>query len=55
MTDPFQGLAARFGATLGAPAYPTVMVPHPISTKAPAFLADLADRVVADVAARLGA
>lgn len=55
MTDPFQGLAARFGATLGAPAYPTVMVPHPISTKDPAFLADLADRVVADVAARLGA
>ncbi len=53
MTEPFQGLAARFGATLGAPAHPSVMVPHPVSTKDDAHLEDLADRVADDVAARL--
>ena len=53
MTEPFQGLAARFGATLGAPAYPTVMVPHPVSTKDDAALQALADRFAPDVAARL--
>lgn len=53
MTEPFQGLAARFGATLGAPAYPSVMVPHPISSKSHEVLEELADRVAPDVAARL--
>ncbi len=53
MTEPFQGLAARFGATLGAPAYPAVMVPHPVSSKDDAHLRALADRVAPDVAARL--
>lgn len=53
MTEPFQGLAARFGATLGAPAYPSVMVPHPIATKDEAYLADLAERVADEVTARL--
>lgn len=53
MTDPFQGLAARFGATLGASTYPAVMVPHPVSTKNEAYLAALADRVAPAVAQRL--
>lgn len=53
MTEPFQGLAARFGATLGAPAYPSVMVPHPVSSKDQAYLSDLADQVADDVVARL--
>lgn len=53
MTEPFQGLAARFGATLGAPAYPSVMVPHPISSKDADYLSSLAERVADDVVARL--
>lgn len=53
MTEPFQGLAARFGATLGAPAYPSVMVPHPISSKDPDYLSDLAERIADDVLTRL--
>lgn len=53
MTEPFQGLAAKFGATLGAPAYPSVMVPHPISTKSEEYLRELGSRVASDVIARL--
>lgn len=53
MTEPFQGLAAQFGATLGAPAYPSVLVPHPVSTKSEEYLRKLADRVAPDVVARL--
>jgi hypothetical protein len=32
-TDPFQGLVAEFGASLGLPAPPAVSVPHPISSR----------------------
>ena len=53
ITEPFQGLAASFGATLGMPAYPCVMVPHPVATKDDATLDTLADHVVDQVAARL--
>ena len=53
MTEPFQGLAANFAATLGAPGYPCITVPHPISTRDDAALDALADRVAADVASRL--
>ena len=53
ITEPFQGLAASFGATLGAPAYPSVMVPHPISSKPREHIREVAERVAPDVAARL--
>lgn len=53
MTEPFQGLAASFGATLGAPAYPCVAVPHPVSTKDDATLDTLADHVLDQVVLRL--
>ena len=53
MTEPFQGLAARFGATLGVTAYPSVMVPHPISTQDDQELQRLAQSVVDDVVQRL--
>ncbi len=53
MTEPFQGLAATFGATLGMPAYPGVLVPHPVATKDDATLDRLADHVVDTVVARL--
>jgi hypothetical protein len=55
ITDPFQGLAARFAVTLGMPAYPVTMVPHPVSTLDDAALDELADRAAGGVAARLGA
>jgi hypothetical protein len=53
MTEPFQGLAARFGANLGAPGYPTVMVPHPVAVKEEEYLEELAQRIVDDVVQRL--
>jgi hypothetical protein len=53
ITEPFQGLAARFGATLGVPTYPTLIVPHPVSTKSPEQLEVLADRVVTAAISRL--
>lgn len=53
MTEPFQGLAARFSQTLGAPGYPTVMVPHPVATLDGAGLDALAVQVADDVIARL--
>lgn len=53
ITEPFQGLAASYAVKLGAAGYAPVVVPHPISTKEPAFLAGLAERVVSDVIARL--
>jgi len=45
-TDPFQGLVAEFGASLGLPAPPAVSVPHPISSRNEDYL-----RRVAAVAA----
>lgn len=53
MTEPFQGLAARFAQNLGAPGYPAVMVPHPVATKDDATLDGLADRIADEVVARL--
>lgn len=53
MTAPFQGLAARFAATLRVPGYPAVIVPHPVSTKAAAALDTIADKACEDLVARL--
>ncbi len=53
ITEPFQGLAASFSATLGMPGYHNVMVPHPISSKDEEHLSKLADRVADSVAAQL--
>jgi hypothetical protein len=51
VTEPFQGLAANFAATLGMPGYSAIVVPHPIASKNEAWLAKLADQV-ADTASR---
>lgn len=53
MTEPFQGLAANFAANLGAPGYPCITVPHPISTRDDAALDDLADQVADSLVLRL--
>jgi len=53
MTEPFQGLAARFSANLGAPGYPAVMVSHPVATKDDSTLDVLAEKIADDVVARL--
>jgi hypothetical protein len=37
-TDPFQGLVAKFGLSLGLGAPPAVSVPHPISSRDEAYL-----------------
>ncbi len=54
LTEPFVGLAANFAVNLGAPGYPCVTVPHPISTRDDAALDALATQVADDLAARLG-
>lgn len=53
ITEPFQGLAASFSATLGLPGYHNVQVPHPIASKDDETLKTLAKRVVATVEAQL--
>lgn len=53
ITEPFQGLAASFAKNLGAPGYPPVMVPHPVSSKDMDHLRALAAAVADAVAARL--
>lgn len=51
ITEPFQGLAAGFAATLGMPGYPAAVVPHPVSSQGADRLARMA-REVADAVAR---
>lgn len=53
ITEPFQGLAARFAGTLGAPDYPPTLVPHPVATKDDGYLRRLAREVADSVYARL--
>ena len=53
ITEPFQGLASSFSASLGVPGYHNAMVPHPIATRDDERLSQLADRVVDTVAAQL--
>lgn len=53
ITEPFQGLAASFSATLGLPGYHNVQVPHPIASKDIDDLRVLARRVVDTVESQL--
>jgi hypothetical protein len=53
ITEPFQGLAASFSATLGLPGYHNVQVPHPIASKGEDDLRALARRVVTTVEQQL--
>lgn len=53
LTEPFQGLAANFAATLGMPGYHNVLVPHPIASKDEVELHRLASRVVDTVVQQL--
>lgn len=53
LTEPFQGLAANFAATLGMPGYHNVLVPHPIASKDEVALHRLARRVVDTVVQQL--
>lgn len=55
ITEPFQGLASGFAATLGMPGYHNAFVPHPISSKDDAALRRYADRVVDTIAQQLTA
>jgi hypothetical protein len=41
-TDPFQGLVAEFGRSLGLVAPPAVSVPHPVSSRDSVYLAAVA-------------
>ena len=49
ISDVFQGLAASFAASRGLAACPTAVVPHPVSSKSDAHIAELARRVVGTV------
>lgn len=51
ITDVFQGILAAFAENLGAPGYPAVVVPHPLSARPVDFLQARA-REAADVALR---
>ena len=53
LTEPFQGLAASFAATLGMPGYHNILVPHPIASKDEIELHHLASRVVDTVVQQL--
>jgi len=44
ITEPFQGLVASYAARLGAPGYPCLVLPHPISSRTDDELAALADK-----------
>jgi hypothetical protein len=56
-TDPFQGLVAQFGRSLGLASPPAVSVPHPISSRATPYLravaADAADQLRVQLVGRL--
>lgn len=49
ISDVFQGLAASFAASRGLAGCPTAVVPHPVSSKSDAHIAELARRVVGTV------
>ncbi len=48
-TVPFKGLATVRRASLGLPDLPLIFLPHPMMTKTPAEVEQLADGVVAEV------
>jgi hypothetical protein len=49
ITEPFQTLVASTARNLGAPRYPTVVVPHPIASKDEDHLRSLAHSVAGTV------
>jgi hypothetical protein len=53
VTEPFTVLVGSFARTLGAPGYPPMVVPHPISSKDDEHLRKMADGVADAVAAQL--
>ena len=53
VTEPFTVLVGSIAKTLGAPGYPPVVVPHPISSKDDEHLRKMADGVADAVAAQL--
>ena len=55
ISDPFVNHIAGLSAKLGMPGYPTVVVPHPVSSKDEAHLRKLAASVADTVAANLTA
>src|SRR5580658_1707503 len=46
ITEPFQGLVASYAARLGAPGYPVVVLPHPVSSLSDSELAAVASKAV---------
>jgi hypothetical protein len=53
ITEPFQGLAASFAATVGMPDYHNIVVPHPISSADDETLRRAAKQVVETVVQQL--
>ena len=53
ITDAFVGHVANFAAALGLPGYPTLVVPHPVSSKDHAHLERLAAGLAGAAAAQL--
>lgn len=53
ITDPFQGLAARFAESLGMPGYHFATVRHPISSASQPALAEVAAAIVPTVIRQL--
>jgi hypothetical protein len=49
ITEPFQGLVASYASRLGAPGYPVVVLPHPLSSRSDSELATLASKAVPSV------
>jgi hypothetical protein len=52
-SEPFQGLVAEFGLSLGVTSPPAVAVPHPISSRDDEYLRSVARAAAADVRERL--
>ncbi len=53
ITEPFTVLTGSFARTLGAPGYPAMVVPHPISSKDDEQLRRMAEAVADSVARQL--
>lgn len=54
ISEPFQGRISAYAAKLGAPGYGVAVAPHPIASRSPEYLADLARQLVDPVALHLG-
>jgi hypothetical protein len=54
ISEPFQGRIAAYANKLGAPGYGVAVVPHPVSSRSPEYLAKLAIQTTDTVALHLG-